>query len=297
MSGPSAPRDDGGGADRTRHAGEQAGSCSETAENPGALAHRACSGVWSFLVRWFRVPEQPPTLPTAPGEQAVSFRPSPEYLRYLKVLFWIALLVIDILLTMLWIGATIALIAMGLWYLALILAPIALAIIIVPDIIAYVAIHLRYDTTWYVMTSRSLRVRSGIWIIREQTLTFENVQNVRLVQGPLQRHFGIATVLVETAGGGGSGQKGQAQAIGHHASIEGVTNAEEIRNQIMARVRQSRHAGLGDERDAAVAGTASAGVGRGITAGALGARHLALLRSIRDELRAAASLGPRPRPE
>jgi len=281
---PGGPDETGAGFDaggsKTRHA-DGAGVASTTRPQ---LAHRAYTGVWSFLVRWFKVPEQPPTLPTSPGETFASFRPSPEYLRYLKCLFWIALLAIDVVLTALWIAATIALIASGLWFLAIPLAPIALAVIILPDIVAYVGIHLRYDTTWYVMTSRSIRVRHGIWIIRELTLTFENVQNVRLHQGPIERAFGIASVLVETAGGGGMGAKGQPAAIGHHASIDGVTNAEEIRDQIMARVRQSRAAGLGDERDhasAAIPGRGPAAAGSGLSE-----RQLQLLRSIRDELRA-----------
>ena len=65
------------------------------------------------------------------------------------------------------------------------------------------AMHLRYDTTWYVLTNRSLRIRRGIWMIHETTITYENVQNVSVNQGPLQRIFGIADVLVQTAGGGG----------------------------------------------------------------------------------------------
>lgn len=259
------------------------------------MAHRAYSGIWSFLIKWFRVPEQAPTLPTAEGEEVVSFRPSEAYLRYLKFLFWIGLLLVDIVLTILWIVATVALVASGLWFLAIPLAPIAIALIVLPDVVAYVGIHLRYDTTWYVLTQRSLRVRHGIWIIRELTLTFENVQNVRLVQGPVQRHFGIASVLVETAGGGAATGKGEGQAIGHHASIDGITNAEEIRDLILSRVRASRSAGLGDERHARLDRTARASeldrsrtVADQTVAGLTGPQ-LELLRAIRDELRAVAS--------
>ena len=63
-----------------------------------------------------------------------------------------------------------------------------------PDVFAYVGIHLRYDTTWYVLTDRSLRIRRGILTIHETTISFENVQNVEVRQGPLQRYFGIADV-------------------------------------------------------------------------------------------------------
>ena len=73
-----------------------------------------------------------------------------------------------------------------------ILAVPALVVAVVPDIIAYVAIHLRYDTTWYVLTDRSLRIRRKIATIQETTITFENVQNVTIREGPIQRLFGIA---------------------------------------------------------------------------------------------------------
>ena len=90
-------------------------------------------------------------------------------------------------------------------------------ILVAPDVIAYVAIHLRYDTTWYVLTDRSLRIRRGIWIIHETTISFENVQNVEVRQGPLQRYFGIADVIVQTAGGGARHSKGEAWRVARRA--------------------------------------------------------------------------------
>lgn len=263
--------------------------------DPATIAKRTYTGVWAFLVKWFRVPERPPELPVAPGDQAIAFKPSEAYLKYLKLQFWIVGIIIDILLTAAWIGLTVAFIATGLWFLAIPLAPVALAIIIIPDILIYVGIHLRYDTTWYVLTHRSLRLRHGIWLISEMTLTFENVQNVRMSQGPLQRIYGIASVVVETAGGGSMGGKHGGHGIGHNASIDGVTNAEEIRDLILSRVRESKSAGLGDERHGALhdAGESRAALpseGRAGTPRAVGAftaQQVELLRGIRDELRAA----------
>jgi uncharacterized membrane protein YdbT with pleckstrin-like domain len=148
---------------------------------------------------------------------------------------------------------------------------------VAPDIVAYVALHLRYDTTWYVMSGRSLRIRRGIWIIRETTVTFENVQNVELKQGPLQRHFGIANLLVQTAGGSGASPQ-QGKTNPHEALIEGIDDAKQVRDLIMSRVRRSRRAGLGDEHP-----------GERYAAGS-GARwtpeHLEALRAIRDEIAA-----------
>lgn len=203
-------------------------------------------GVWAVLVRWFRVPEQPPNLPVAPGERLESFRPAPGFLRYLKLQFWIGISLINIALMTVWIVIAVLLPLVG-----GLLAPLLLVFIILPNVVAYIAIHLRFDTTWYVMTERSLRIRRGIWVLHETTITFENVQNVVVNQGPVQRYFGIANVVVETAGGGGGGGGPHGQHHGtsgaHQGLLEGVSNAEEIRDLILRRLRRSTTSGLGDE--------------------------------------------------
>jgi membrane protein YdbS with pleckstrin-like domain len=225
-------------------------------------------GIWGVLTQWFRVPALPPTLPVTPGERLESFRPSDGFLRYLKFQFWIALVFVDAALTVGWVVLTIARPTLG-----LLLAPLALVVIVLPDIVAYVAIHLRYDTTWYVLTRRSLRIRRGIWVIHETTITFENIQNVTVDSGPLERWFGIANVLVDTAGGGATKKTshGEASSSTHRGIIEGIHNAGEIRDLILKRLRQSRSAGLGDETSEGKAG--------------LGPQHVAVLREIRDALR------------
>ena len=158
------------------------------------------------------------------------------------------------------------------------LTPVFLAVTFLPDVVAYVAIHLRYDSTWYVLSDRSLRIRRGIWTIHETTITFENVQDVTVHQGPLQRYFGIANVVVETAGGGGGGQ--EAGVPSHTGLIEGVEDAARIRDLIMARVRQSRAAGLGDEaRETERTSHPAAPVWT--------SEHVAVLREIREGLRTA----------
>ena len=245
-------------------------------------------GIWKVLVDFFRVPAEPPDLPVRPGEFIARFQPAEGFLKYLTFLFWLFMGITDIPLTIAWIGGTIALLAVGLWWVAALIAPFALLLILGPDIIAYVAIHLRYDTTWYVMTDRSMRIRRGIWSIRETTITFENVQNVKVRQGPVQRYFGIANLIVETAGGGG-GQPGSKHGGGsdmHMGIIEGIANAAELRDRILAKLRTSKSAGLGDEEHGhehdGAHGVAGGAVGIGA---ALSPAHVEALRAIRDEIR------------
>lgn len=239
-------------------------------------------GVWSWLVRWMRIPEYPPTLPARPGQLHRSFQPSPEFLSYMKFTYW---LVLALLGGGLLSGWTVLVIFEPAWGIAL-LAPVC-AVIAVPAAIAYVMLHLRYDTMWYVVTDRSMRIRRGIWSIHEVTITFENVQTVKVTQGPLQRWFGIGNVEVRTAGGGmavAPEQGGGVGGSGHHGVIEGVNNAGEIRDLILSQLRHSKTTGLGDEvrpRDGlAPSHTSSPRLG-GTT---VGAAHLAILREIRDEL-------------
>jgi membrane protein YdbS with pleckstrin-like domain len=218
-----------------------------------AAAQWIYSGIWSVIVEWFRVPKDPPALPVHVGDSVRSFRPAEGFLRYLKLKFWVVLVIFDVGIMGGWLAIFIVHRLIGL----ILLAP-ALAVAILPDIVAYVAIHLRYDSTWYVMTPRSLRIRRGIWTIRETTITFENVQNVIVSQGPLERWFGISNVLVETAGGGGAPASGghaqHAQRMAaHRGYLEGIDNGPEIRDMIMAAVRRSTSAGLGDERHPAAA--------------------------------------------
>lgn len=226
-------------------------------------------GVWGVLVRWFRVPGQPPTLPVQPGETLEAFQPSDGFLRLLKLKFWILVVIIDVAIFVAWVAIFAASSTAG-----LILALPALVLAVLPDIVAYIAIHLQYDTTWYVMTGRSLRIRRGIWVIHETTITFENVQDLKIHQGPVERFFGISNLLVETAGGGApAGAENQPAAMtAHRGLIQGVSDASRIRDLILARLRQTRTSGLGDEAEDA----------DDTRPAAWSAEQLAVLREIRE---------------
>ena len=111
-------------------------------------------------------------------------------------------------------------------------------------------LRLDYEKRWYVVTDRSLRVREGVTTVREMTVTFANVQNVAVMQGPIQRALGLADLQVETAGGG-SAHANQKQ-VGpnlHVAWFRGIDNAEEVKALIQDRLRKLKDTGLGDHDD------------------------------------------------
>ena len=214
-------------------------------------------GIWGVLTRLFCVPRVAPELPAMAKEEVVSRKPSPGFVSYLKFQFWIGACIV-VLATL--IGSAVAIIASENVWVAIGCAVAGFALVAL-FLVAYLAIHLRFDTTWYVFSDRSMRLRRGIWTIHESTITFENVQNVKVTQGPLQRFFGIANVVVETAGGGGAPSEPGSGLGMHSGLIEGVAEAAEIRDSIMRRVRSANTTGLGDEahprQDAKTGWTAS----------------------------------------
>lgn len=114
----------------------------------------------------------------------------------------------------------------------------------------FAAVRLDFEQHWYVVTDRSLRIRTGLVRLQESTMSFANLQQVEVRQGPLQRLLGIADVRVRSAGGGGdTAQKGKADDTMHQGIFLGVDNAQEIRDLILNRLRRFREAGLGDPDD------------------------------------------------
>lgn len=104
--------------------------------------------------------------------------------------------------------------------------------------------RLNYRLRWYIVTDHGLRIRSGILAMEELTMTYSNIQEIRLSAGPIQNLLKIADVEVHSAGGGSSGKKGQSDA--HMGRFEGVSNADAIRDLMLERLRQYRDSGLGE---------------------------------------------------
>lgn len=114
---------------------------------------------------------------------------------------------------------------------------------------SYLVVRFDYELRWYIVTDRSLRLRYGIQWVREMTMTFANIQQITVHQGPVQRLLGIADLKVQTAGGGGgviSPHSGVGREQMHVAHFRGVDNAVEIRDLILDRLRKFRDTGLGD---------------------------------------------------
>ncbi|HEY4300757.1 MAG TPA: PH domain-containing protein [Candidatus Didemnitutus sp.] len=129
-------------------------------------------------------------------------------------------------------------------------AGFALYLLQVP--VTYAMRRLDYEMHWYIVTDRSLRLRTGVWKIQELTMSFANLQQVEVTQGPLQRLLGLADVRVQSAGGSAlPGRVGPGQFSLHTGFFHGVEHADEIRDLILERLRRFRDSGLGDPDDIA----------------------------------------------
>jgi hypothetical protein len=115
--------------------------------------------------------------------------------------------------------------------------------------VTFAAVRLDFEMHWYIVTDRSLRIRTGLFRLQESTMSFANLQQVEVKQGPLQRLLGLADVHVQSAGGGGDHTPGQTGDSLHTGIFHSVDNANEIRDLILDRLRQFRQAGLGDPDD------------------------------------------------
>jgi membrane protein YdbS with pleckstrin-like domain len=210
------------------------------------------------MLRMLKVPPEP-HLPVGAADSAKVFRASKRYLK-LKLLNW----GIGQFFTLLGlIAAIVALHFVGtgkieaISDLALLTVLRLVGWIEVIGVIGYliqlplslVPVILDWEMRWYMVTDRSLRIREGVWKVSEMTLTFANVQEVSIRQGPIERLFGIANLRVRTAGGGGRINPNEPQSeekSGHIGYFRGVDNAPEIRDLILDRLKRLRDAGLGD---------------------------------------------------
>lgn len=140
-------------------------------------------------------------------------------------------------------------------------APIAMWIAIpvalfasVKVMVMFVVARIDYELRWYIITDTSITVRQGAWTIREITVSYQNIQNVSVSQGPLERLFGFANLKIDTAGSAGAshGKGGNP----NEAILRGIVNAPQIRDNILENLRAFRNSGLGDPDDVAETQTA-----------------------------------------
>lgn len=108
--------------------------------------------------------------------------------------------------------------------------------------LALVTTRVDFELRHYLVGDRSLRVAQGAWKREEVTLSYANVQNLEVNQGPLERLFGFKSLTISTAGAdttpGGENS--------HLVTLVGLSDADELRNLILGMLKQQRDSGLGE---------------------------------------------------
>ena len=200
------------------------------------------------LLRLLRAPAEPPEPPAGSPDSVQVFRATHGFLT-LRLIEGLALNALLLL------GAVV-----GLFFVALSDADPILVVGVVGVILvlfatlglAYFLVRLDYDMRYYIVTDRSLRIRQGALVIQEVTLTYANIQNLTIRQGPIERLFGYANLVVHTAGGSAPAQQQSGQQFGgmnHRGVLRGIANAKEVRDTIAELLRAYRDAGLGDPEE------------------------------------------------
>ena len=204
--------------------------------------------------RVLRIPHDPAP---PPGDETSArvFRAAPAYLKY-RTVVWAIGAVASLLFGVVFLGGLNAVLLSDSSVPGLVRAIVfficgcVFLLIVLHALFSFAVIRLDFEKRWYVVTDRSLRIREGVLNVREMTVMFANIQNVSVMQGPIQRPLGIADLQVETAGGGGahSNQKQLGPNL-HTAWFRGIDNAGEVKQLIQERLRALKDSGLGHHEE------------------------------------------------
>lgn len=109
--------------------------------------------------------------------------------------------------------------------------------------LALVTTRVDYELRHYLVGDRSLRVSMGAWTHHEATLSYANVQNLEVTQGPVERLFGFKSLTVSTAGVDLAAQRAGMQSS-NVVTLMGLENADELRELILGMLKHHRGGGV-----------------------------------------------------
>ncbi len=208
----------------------------------------------AWFERVLRIPGDPEA---PPGDETHTrrFRAAPNYYRYLLGVWFLKTLGVLLVLIPMEIGPLFGFFQLKngeiLRSYVIGLPQLIILAALLGRLLSLALVRLEFEKRWYLVTDRSLRLREGILNVREMTITFANIQNISISQGPLQRLLGIADLRVDTAGGASPSRKehkGKSESL-HTAFFRGVDNANAIRELIQKRLRELKDSGLGDHEE------------------------------------------------
>ncbi|MBX7254792.1 MAG: PH domain-containing protein [Candidatus Hydrogenedentes bacterium] len=105
--------------------------------------------------------------------------------------------------------------------------------------IVFLPLLFRYETLRYTFDEDGISARWGFLFRREINLTYRRLQDIHLSKNIVQRWLGLATVHLQTASGSATPE----------LSIEGIIEADELRDYLYSRMRGGRDETANDEGD------------------------------------------------
>lgn len=153
----------------------------------------------------------------------IKLKPEKE-LKTLWIITWIVVLVLGI------ISLGLLAITVRLWIVEITIA--GWIIIMIPVIIWIPA---AFKVLQYSIDDEGVKMRGGVVWKKQVTVPYSKITNVDITQGPLQRHYKIGTIHVQTAGAAGKqGEKAELK-------VTGIRKLEEVRDIIIKKVKDSTY--------------------------------------------------------
>ncbi|WP_254280150.1 PH domain-containing protein [Haloarcula marina] len=96
-------------------------------------------------------------------------------------------------------------------------------------LVVIAAAYLQQQNTDYVITTKGVYKKTGIFSRAVTEIEFEKVQNTSFSVGPVGRYFGYGDVMISTAGGSGV-----------EMILDGVTDPQAVQKQLSRRVKRAQ---------------------------------------------------------
>ncbi|RUO26827.1 hypothetical protein CWE09_09090 [Aliidiomarina minuta] len=105
----------------------------------------------------------------------------------------------------------------------------ALTIVLIMVLMMTLWVTRRYRLTGYQVQPQQVHFRTGALWRTQTAVAINRIQHVEITQGPVERYFKLAKLVIYTAGGSGS-----------DLSVPGLpqAEAEQIRDQLLQRINQ-----------------------------------------------------------
>jgi uncharacterized protein len=103
--------------------------------------------------------------------------------------------------------------------------------------VTLIALYIKFRTLEYRFDDEGVWRRQGLLWRREVNVAYRRIQDIHLTSGLIQRWLGLATVSIQTAAGSATPE----------ITIEGVLEAEALRNYLYTKMRGVRDSARGAE--------------------------------------------------